>query len=520
MLALLFTSVTARLFFLVSENSIYTSVTPSKRTAELVNYRGLIYDRYGRKLVYNNSSYRILIKPSHSVLTQIKALPESEKITENIKRGKLSVISVNEKPSITENENITVTEIKERYSSDFLCHILGYTDTENNGICGTEKICNNILKTNKSKISVIYDTDALGRALLGTDTEIRFENENDKSGVMLTVDKDIQEIAESEMKKSTVKKGAVIILDCKTAEILASVSVPTFDLNNPGDCLKDESSPFINRAFSQFAVGSVFKVVTAAAYTENHTEDFKYYCKGSTVKSDTLFNCSNTDGHKSLYLTDALSKSCNTYFIELANTVGGECLYNTAKKLGFDESYDIGMGYTVPGGYIPVIDSLNSEAAIGNFGFGQGELTASPLQIAVCFNTLANNGIFKYPKLIKSTVNSDGSKENIIYKSDKRVLKEATAEKINNALLNAVLNGTGTNAYSKSFSVCGKTATAETGRADENGNPVYNTWFCGFFPYENPQYVICILKENGTSGSSDDAPVFKNIAERIYALNR
>jgi cell division protein FtsI/penicillin-binding protein 2 len=96
-----------------------------------------------------------------------------------------------------------------------------------------------------------------------------------------------------------------------------------------------------------------------------------------------------------------------------------------------------------------------------------------------------------------------------------RIIEQSTCEVIKKGLEKTVTDGTGTSAKSELFECCAKTATAQSGQYDENGKEILYCWFSGFFPKENPQYTICIMKENGSSGGSDCGPVFKEIAENI-----
>ena len=149
-------------------------------------------------------------------------------------------------------------------------------------------------------------------------------------------------------------------------------------------------------------------------------------------------------------------------------------------------------------------------------GFGQGKLTASPLQIANCFAAIANEGIYNEPYVYKGKIDSNGNLTPITKNEGKRVLSESTCKEIKNAMAYTTTLGTGKSAYSSLFDSCTKTATAQSGQYDENGVEIKYCWFVGFFPIENPKYVICILKENGSSGGTDGAPVFKEISENIY----
>jgi penicillin-binding protein 2 len=385
---------------------------------------------------------------------------------------------------------------------------------------GIEKYYDTFLSSKSGSLSLKYHCDALGRVLNGEPTEVYNDNYNSNSGIVLTIDKDIQKILENALINHNISVGCGIVLDTKTSEILACASLPEIDRSNLEETLKNENSPFINRAFSAYSVGSVFKIVTAASALENTKENLIYKCNGSIIKSDNMFNCNKKDGHGQMDLKSALTYSCNPFFIELACNVGGENLLKTANSLGFNQSTNFGNGYFTDKGNLPKPEELNSDASIGNLGFGQGSLLATPLQIANCYATIANGGYYNQPTLINGFIDEAEIFSDIKKQTSKRVLKTETCDILKEYLLNVVVTGTGKPAFTSLFLSCGKTATAESGQYDKNGAEISHSWYVGFFPYENPQYVICIMKENGISGSSDCAPVFKEVAEGIYILEK
>jgi penicillin-binding protein 2 len=169
-------------------------------------------------------------------------------------------------------------------------------------------------------------------------------------------------------------------------------------------------------------------------------------------------------------------------------------------------------------GNLPELDSLNSDAAIGNFAFGQGELTATPVQIANLFACIGNGGILTEPRLIYGYTDKNGALSPLSGKEGTRVLSENTCNILKEALSLTTIDGTGKRAFSSLYTCCSKTATAQSGQYDENGNEILYCWFAGFFPADNPKYAICVMKENGISGGTDCAPVFKEIAEGIIAV--
>ncbi len=504
----------------ISVNSSYSVNTDNtKKTVELSKTRGNIYDRNLSPLTNNEKKYIALIKPTANALTKTKNLKNHEKIKQELKKGHLAITTV-ETADTLENSNdiLTLTTYNRYEDTDFLCHILGYCK-ENEGVYGVEKYFNDILKKENGTLSVKYDCDALGRILNGEAVEINNKNYNKKSGLILTIDKEIQKITENALKNNNITMGCAIVLDVKTNEILAVASTPVFNRNNLQLSLNSSYSPFINRAFESFSVGSVFKIVTAASALENRKSDFLTTCNGKTEINKNTFFCNNRDGHGKMNLKDAIAVSCNPYFIELSINVGKKILLETAKNLGFGTANDFGNGYITQKGNLPTEEELNSDAAIGNLGFGQGALLATPLQVASCYSVIARNGTFIEPTLIKGYLNSNGNEEISSKPKEKQVLSEQTCNILKEYLFNTVNNGTGIAAKSKHFNSCGKTATAESGQIDKTGKEITHSWFVGFFPYENPKYVICIMKENGTSGSQDDAPVFKEISENIYFLN-
>lgn len=518
-LFLAFSSLSFRIYLLGVKNIHSVSTENTKKSNTIATSRGNVYDTNFKNITNAKEIYIACIKPTAKSFIEIERLYNKVEIENELKKGKLITTKVPEYDFFEQSNDILTLKTFERYDGNSLCHILGYCNG-NTGMYGIEKHYNSILAKASGSLTLKYHCDALGRVLNGEAVEVNNDNYNDNTGIVLTIDKDIQKILEEALINYNIDVGCGIVLNAETSEILACASTPIIDRKNLDASLKNENSPFINRAFSGYAVGSVFKIVTAAAALENNNGYLIYECTGSITKSDNIFNCNKLDGHKEMDLENAITYSCNPYFIELACNVGSENLVKTAKKLGFNKKTDFGNGYITDKGNLPSTVSLNSDAAIGNLGFGQGELLATPLQIANCYATIANGGYYNEPSLIKGFIDK---KENFTSSNSykpKKVLKTETCEILKDYLLNVVNEGTGTPAFTSLFKSCGKTATAETGQLNKNNEEIRHSWYVGFFPYENPKYVICIMKENGISGSSDCAPVFKEVAEAIYILNK
>lgn len=516
---LLLTGVDARFFQLAEKSETYASADYSRKAETIGETRGCIYDRNLQLLVNTRESFTSVIKPTAQALLKVEKLSKHDQIEKELREGKLVITPVTETAKLKGCDDILTLKTFSRYNGSLACHLIGYLSADGSGVSGLEKAYDSYFKENGGTLTALYHTDALGRVLNGDSTEIRDENYDSSAGIVLTIDRDVQLLTEKALQNNKIDVGAAVVLEVESGDILACASTPVFDRDNMGKSLASDKSPFLNRALTAYSVGSVFKAVTAAAAIDSGNGNLIYTCKGRIKKSGNVFNCNKLDGHGTLDLKGALAASCNTYFIELATRVGAKKLLSTAEDLGFGQAIDLGNGIKSDQGELPELKALNSDAAVGNLGFGQGQLLATPLQLAACYLTIASGGVYRTPRLIKGTLASDGSLTSAKQSAARRVLSKATCSKLKVGLQAVVDDGTGKNAKSWLYSTCGKTATAQSGWI-KNGKEVLHSWFVGFFPADHPKYVICVFKENGVAGSSDDAPVFKEIAEELYALMR
>lgn len=512
---LILSGLTVRLARLMTgENSIAASYADEKSITLGVS-RGYIYDRNLFPLV-NNTEKNIAAMILNDVTK--KYFTENGYSGSEISSSDVLVTFQSDKEL---EETLFCTNIKTvvRYSDTDLCpHIIGYINSDGKGVCGIEKSFDRVLNNASGHIGVKYTANAKGSAIAGTGIAEVNEGYNNPAGIVLTIDKDIQKLTESTLKSSAIKTGAAVVMKVETGEILAMASVPDYSVNNLSEALNDPLLPFLNRALSAYPVGSVFKPFIAAAAIENGIippDDF--FCSGKTEIGNLVFRCYNSVSHGELDLDGAIKKSCNSYFIALGGETKAENIYETCSLFGFGKEIRLTGDIKSSGGNLPDVNSLSSAGALANLCFGQGDLLATPLQLAAAFNTLASNGIYKEPYLTKALVD-ENKEEYAYYKSDDpyRAVSSETSEKINAALKSNMLEGTGKQGNSEFFSSAGKTATAQTGKYDSYGNEKLCTWFCGFFPYENPKYTVVIFSENGSSASEECAPVFKSISEGIY----
>lgn len=500
---------------------IDTEVSPSSqskntRSVTLSTSRGMIYDCNMKRLVNNSSRYVTVCLPTTDALNSIsKSVSEDEKnqIYENMTACKASILTTAE---IFDEPHLKSIQITDRYSYNQPCvHLIGHLDENGEGAMGLEKAYNSYLSQQTGELKAVWGVDALNHVLYGDGIETKNNSYLSPAGIQLTIDLEIQQIAEDVLAEFNIGKGAAVVMDSETAEILACASIPEFDPLDLSSAMSNDDSPFINRATTPYSVGSVFKPLVATVAIENNIS-FVHNCTGSIEINGTVFNCSDSTAHGIVNITSAMEQSCNTYFIALGQKIGNEKLLSLCSDFGLGKAVELADNMYLKGGTLPSPDTITSPQALANLCFGQGELLISPVQMAAAYCVFANGGYYREPTLMKGIIDKNGE---IIQKVKLpeacRIISESTATSLDEILECVVTNGNAKRAYSEFCECHGKTATAQSGWY-EDGKEINHTWFCGYFTVNNKKYVAVIFKEDGVSGSVDCAPVFKVLAERVY----
>lgn len=513
---ILFALTPLRLLSLIYFPQNIPRVSTSTQKILLSQIRGDIYDCNMKKLVNRKTKNFIIAEPDEKnkeILKDYLDKKEYERLIDCIN---------SKTPFVCESdfytEEMLGTEVFERYSDDgFCCHVIGYINKSDNiGVSGIEKGFDEFLKSENRKLFYSYNATAQNRMLSGGENSILDENYYSKKGVMLTIDYDIQRIAQNAGEVYDIEKGAVLVLDAKNGEIRAMVSFPSFNQNDVASSLGDEKSPFLNRCVSSYNVGSVFKLVVAMTAVKEGKDDFETFCTSCVKIGDKTFSCSNNTSHGNVDLKKAMAYSCNSYFIRLALNLGSEKILRTAENLGFGKSFHLADGIYVSKGNLPQREDVFTDGEIANLSFGQGDLLSTPLQIGCLYSAAVNGGKFIEPKLVNGTVDMNGNKE--LFNTSQyvyRAFSDEEAKKLKEILINNFSMGTCVNAKPENCLAGGKTSTAETGRINEAGEEIFCSWFAGFAEKNDKIYTIVVFKENGKSGSADCGPVFREIAERI-----
>ena len=488
------------------------------RSIEVSDERAPIYDCNGQRITNTQPVFIAAVKPTAKGAAAIAQLiddeEELEAVREKLSNGYPATVRVDAEN--TDCEDIKIIKTYGRYCENQpAAHLVGYTDAQGDGVSGLEKSFNSLFSQNRLRISAVFASDAKGRALSGAQITRRTDSDFGDAGVYLTLDIRVQKIVESCMDSSGVSIGSVVVLDPQTGAVRAMASRPVFDQLNVAASLNAENSPFINRALCSFAVGSVFKpAVACAALEQGLSPNITCECTGSIKVGEVEFGCYEHRAHGVVDMRGAIEKSCNCYFINLIQRMDKEAMISTLSALGFGGETELCSGIVSSAGSLPEASELDSPAAAANLSFGQGSLLASPLQIGAYMSAIVSGGIYRQLYIIEKTADSQHVTFEHEPKAGERVLTQETAETVAQFLKSAVENGNAKGAKPESCTAAGKTATAQTG-VFEKGEELYNTWFAGWFPAENPKYIVVVMKEKGSGGASDCAPVFRSIADAI-----
>ena len=451
---LLFSLLYVRLGYLsTSPGLMETAQNQSKYTLTVEERRGQIYDCNLLSMVNRISKPLYAVLPTSSNMKSVLDAVSQER------RDGVSDLLQAAKPFLLQTDkeihadNVTPFYQSQRYERYQLApHIIGYLDSEKNGVTGIEKGYNDFLSQHTSKTQVAYTMDGLGHGMPGVEPEVR-DGGSDPAGIVLSIDKDIQTVIQN-VGGRELKKGAIVVMDPYNGEIKGAASFPTFTPTDLSKSIQDtENSPMINRAFLPFNVGSTFKIVTAAAALEagipmSETAE----CTGSVDVSGQIIRCHKRDGHGTLDMLDAMKESCNPYFIHLGLQVGGDSLLSMAERFGFGQGYQLAPNIYTADGTLPTKQDMLNPAEVANLSFGQGKLTATPVQVAQMMSAIANGGYLVAPKLVLGETLDGQTVERTADIAPKQIISGEIASQIQSFLIHCVMVADGQNALPEDHS--------------------------------------------------------------------
>lgn len=507
-----------------------TSQKITDRTIEVP--RGNILDRNFIPLTNRTKKVDVVIKPLYLRGNEEEILKISNILDINfndirrqieIKKEPIVIESDEDKKNMLIEEKVQgisfINSLK-RYDSNSLAkHVIGYLkQIDMTGQTGIEKSYEHFLRINStSSVGVI--TDARDNLVKGLGYRFIKPVDKEKLNIKLTLDYNIQKIAEEVMDRSGLK-GAVVIEEVTSGDIVAMVSKPDFHPNRIDKYLESPEKELFNRAVASYNLGSIFKIIDlASSYNKNMDPSMYYFCPGYVVLGDKEFRCSayGRGGHGLINLHEAFASSCNPYFIELGIKIGHKNIIDTARKFGLGSVTGIDVqGIEESPGNLPDPNEYFTYGDTANISIGQGDVLSTPLQVADMVATIANGGIKNKVNIVDSIVDAKGRTVKVLRKKEgHRIIDKNVCDNIKQLMEEVTVSGTGTRANLDEYGGAGgKTGSAETGQYI-NGEKIVHAWFAGYFPKLDPKYSISVFIENGKSGGGVAAPIFEEIAKNI-----
>lgn len=318
------------------------------------------------------------------------------------------------------------------------------------------------------------------------------------------------------------KYGAAVVMNYKTGEVLALVSLPNFD--PMAARLPSGGSYYYNRAvYTLYPPGSTFKIITTAAALENipGVADMTFECLGGLDVNGQVITEFGGASHGKVTLKTAFTKSCNVVYAKLALQMGDAALRKTAQAFGVDD-YFLFRDLVVTDSVYTKKDASGTEAARTEFdkaatGFGQGSLQVTPLHMCLVAAGVANDGVIMEPTLLR-TVHSGVTgklRDTFAPREYRRAVSAETAAILQEYMRAVVTNGTGRNAAVSGMTICGKTGSAETVSGSRD---VTHGWFVGYCADEELPFAVAVIVEDiadGEGGGSTAAPIAGDIFEYL-----
>lgn len=362
-------------------------------------------------------------------------------------------------------------------------------------------------------VQSVYSARLTGYSLLfGVHNIQKYGKGND---LKLTIDRDICDDA---YKALDGRKGTVGIVNYKTGEIVCSVSSPSYDVEDvPDNLLTSEryEGVYINRLLdAHYVPGSTFKLVTAICAIENIPDIYsrEWVCNGEyQPESGVAIKCNANHG-KHINFNDALAKSCNSTFAQIAIELGQEKLATTAKELGIGSAVTVSGTIDSYAGHFDTTDKIKLGVdALGWTGIGQGNTRIAPITMLRIVSAVANGGNAVSFNIVDSLANQAGKALDFTLPSNQlSMMNSDVAAKLKEMMRYNVTNHYGESRY-KGLNLCAKSGTAQID-SNENHNIA---WFVGFMDDSEHPYAFVVVIENGNSGSQTAGPVAKRVLTKL-----
>ncbi|MBQ7544425.1 MAG: penicillin-binding protein 2 [Synergistaceae bacterium] len=500
--------------------------------------RGIIQDSRGNALVISETKPMFAVDPSKLTSADLEGLAQilSPDVMEKVYAAMKTTSQftwIARKPSESEAEKLSELRKNSRaiiqqdvpyrkYTNNgLMAHVLGFCDTDNKGQAGIEQAWDSTLYNPPGEKIVVRRMGSQTASLMEHTQERRTVTPT----VTLTLDSRIQYVVEKHLFKAARDNGAkwavCICMNPMTGEVLSMASYPTYDPQNR-KTITDEA--LVNAAISMgYEPGSTFKPIYMAIALDRGIvrRDEMFFCPAKLKVADGFIR--ESDARIALGQVDTaqlLVKSSNVGMAQIGIRANNVKTYESLSALGFGHETDIEL----PGVSRGILQYPESWRGItpANIAIGQG-LAVTPLQLVTAMAAVVNGGKLMSPYIVKEAVNSLGE---VVYRGEPKVMREVmtpeTTEWVRKAMRRVILEGTGKKAATKLTNVAGKTGTAQVAGKKGYAAGKYVGSFIGFWPYEDPKYLMLIAIGEPSSGryygGEVAAPVFKAIVEEMAEL--
>jgi penicillin-binding protein 2 len=555
---------------IISDSFKISAENNSHRLLTQYPARGVIYDRNGKLMVYNEPAYDLMITPIEVEAFDTVEFAKNIDIPLSVIREKIRKSKINSKTNSVYKPSLFISQLSalsyaslqeklykypgffvqvrtlRKYQNPIAAHLLGYVN----------EVDSNNLKVNpdykmgdyigKSGVEKSYEKELCGIKgytiqLVDVHNRIKGSFQNgkyDKASIagkdlILSIDTDLQKYGEYLMQNMS---GAAVAIEPGTGEILALVSSPTYDpqlligrarSKNYPKLRRDSLNPlFFRAAMANYPPGSTFKIINGIIGIHEGivTEDTRYACSGGyNYGGPKLLACTHV--HGSLNLPEAVAHSCNPYFCHVFRNIIDNKKYSNikegytiwrndvmsfglGKKLDTDIPNELTGNVPSPGYYDKIFGTDRwKSSTIVSLAIGQAEMGITPLQLANMTTVIANRGFYYIPHLVKSIKGSPLIDERF---KKKHIVPFDTADFniIIKGMRSAVTGGTSTVANIPGIEVCGKTGTSQ------NPHGANHSVFISFAPKDCPKIAIAVYVENAGYGAEWALPIASLLMEK------
>ena len=530
--------------------------------------RGILFDRNGAPLVDNRPAFTLSLIPREldrdpdkrdAALGRLSALiqipyQELRDVVAKTSPDSFLPVRLRRNLSIEEMQKVeewklelpgVIVEVEPQRvypNSRFAAHLLGYVREASDdqlkqgryrrgdmvGQSGLERLLDEFLRGKDGGERI--EVDAMGRPM----RLIQSTEPHPGAQVVTTVDRRIQEAAEKAMEGHA---GAVVVMDPRNGDVLAMVSTPAFQIDRFTGAIdreswlrvmKDPEFPMLNRTIqSQYAPGSVFKIVVAAAGLQEKTltPADRTYCNGEFQLGTWTFKDWKREGHGTVDALDAMRHSCNVFFYQAGLKIGGAAITKYAASFGLGQATGIDLG-AEKFGLIPSPKARGRRGVaafqageIVNMSIGQGQVLVTPMQVARFMAAVANGGVLWKPRLVQRI---ERPERGVVWSDTGTVTGHVELNPAVWAFLRQSLwavvndNGTGAGARIPGLDIAGKTGTAQMIANSKAEKGQDHAWFASFAPVKDPEVVVIVLVERGGKGGQVAAPIARKIYNAIF----